>query len=402
MCCPEARRAARPPPASGATPRPLCRDLGATTRVPPRAGTPAADGRSAAPLRPGRIAGYALLLVLWFLLALTFAIASAALHFEHTTDTLLRYDEKVRNDLSAYSTQQAVLYLLATRRLSIGGLPVAPDLRDYAPHLVADDMAAVSLWPRGDELRLDDTVYRGLGAASFSLQDSAGLVSPNYRLSEASALLNSLASAEQVPVLVDQLLDYLDDDDLRRLQGAESDAYRERAVAGPANRRLLTAEELLAIPAWRDLLMPAGSSVAGGPLSLFSAFRYTPLNLNTAPVEVLAALPGMSRQAADALVAERRLVPLSGLGRVRFLTQSMLAADPDDVIFYPSRFLRLRIWPGPGTQVIETVLELSPTNPEGTPWRIHKRIRHDAPRAHSASQPAWEAFQADLSAHLPR
>jgi general secretion pathway protein K len=367
-----------------------------------RVARPGSAAVGAALMRSRRTAGYALLLVLWLLLVLTFAIATAALHFEHTTDALLRYDDKVRNELSAYSTRQVVLYLLATRRLSIGGLPVASDLRDYAPHLVADDMAAVSLWPRGDELRLDGTVYQGFGAASFSLQDSAGLLSPNYRLSEASGLLAALAPPEQVPVLVDQLLDYIDQDDLRRLQGAESDAYRERAATGPANRRLLTAEELLAIPAWRDLLMPGGTSVGAGPLSLFSAFRYTPLNLNTAPAEVLAALPGMSRPAADALLAERRLVPLSGLGRVSFLTQSSLAADPDDVIFYPSRFLRLRVWPGPGTQVIETVLELSPTNPEGTPWRIHKHIRHDARRAHSAGQPAWQAYQADLSARLPR
>ena len=181
--------------------------------------------------RPSDQAGFALVLTLVVVavLALVTQMMSAWL-----TTAL---EDAIANQHAAEAQQQMAdakaiaLYLLATCPVSFRGL-----------EMTVGQVRSIGLTEelRNAEnfIRLDDSPYR-LGDALLRFQDARGLINLNLGLSgDIYALLGVLGvPAEDRDGLIDKLLDYLDADSFRRLNGAEAPEYLERASIRRPTRR---------------------------------------------------------------------------------------------------------------------------------------------------------------------
>jgi len=111
--------------------------------------------------------------------------------------------------------------------------------------------------------------------------------------------------------LIDCFMDWTDENDLHRLNGAESDDpwYQERGYK-VKNRPLDSVDELLLIKSFTEEIVFGGLSEEGemmsglaDKLTVFGAGR---VNINSAPLEVLLSLPALDQATADDIILLRR------------------------------------------------------------------------------------------------
>ena len=112
--------------------------------------------------------------------------------------------------------------------------------------------------------------------------------------------------AETTPYLIDALLDYVDTDNLQRLNGAEQDTYSAKRLPLPRNSPLLSEDEIWNVYGWsqyRRLLEQNScdkSWTIYGEASMFGSN----LNLATAPAPVLKAA-GLNEEMVRDIVTQR-------------------------------------------------------------------------------------------------
>lgn len=163
--------------------------------------------------------------------------------------------------------------------------------------------------------KTDGRAYYGKlenGSYLFRLEDESGKMNINA-LSDASGILlknlflNAGVSTDEADILVDSILDWKDADDLRRLNGAESDYYL--SLPNPYRAKdanFDTLEELLLVRGVTPEILYGGGENKGVirflTLRPEAAFL---INVNVAPREVLMAIPGMTAQIADLVIADR-------------------------------------------------------------------------------------------------
>lgn len=303
------------------------------------------------PHRPQK--GFILVLTIWILAA----IAIATAYFGERVQASLRA-AVVRQDINgaelALSDGRAeVLFRLATLPVTVWGLGDLPNA-----------------------IRLDGRPYAE-GPGTIELQDVAGLIGLNSFNDDAmSQLLTTFGVPQsQHAPLIDALRDYADDDDLRRLNGAEAVQYAAAGLpSGPRNVPLASPLELHDVLGW------------GGEASLWnnspnildftapeSAGR---LNPNTAPWQVLTSLPGVTPDIARLFMARRELQPIDAawvdrtIGTRYDTLPSPLQTFPSDQIRVTQRLPGLP-W------VVRYNIHLTPTGMFG-PWKITYSIRMES------------------------
>jgi type II secretory pathway component PulK len=120
-----------------------------------------------------------------------------------------------------------------------------------------------------------------------------------------AVLRNGGLSPEEAEAAGDSILDWRDEDDMPRGNGAESAEYASLPVpVKPRNGKLASVDELLSVKGVKpDLYQRLLSKV-------FTVNGLSPLvDVNAAPAEVLRVLPGFTQDAAEAVVARRRETP---------------------------------------------------------------------------------------------
>lgn len=292
--------------------------------------------------RGGR--GFVLVLTLWILAA----VAIAAAYFGERVQTSLRLasarQRSIDAQLALADARAELLYRLSTTPLTRRGLGEVPSL-----------------------IRLDDRPYEESGSV-VRVQDAAGLINLN---GVSDAQLVRLLGTFGVPeadrgALVDALRDYTDADDLRRLNGAESAQYRAIGRMDlPRNAPLVSTRELRDVygwhqqaALWRDTTWLDFVATAGAP----------PLNLNTAPWQVIATLPEVTPDVARTIVARRDLEPLE-VGWLDRMLGTTYDTVPSPVTSFPSAIFRVtQQVPGlPGG--LRYNVELTPKG-INFPWKI--------------------------------
>jgi general secretion pathway protein K len=152
--------------------------------------------------------------------------------------------------------------------------------------------------------RGDGQTYRfvlGGGEVRVSIQDEGGKIDLN---AAPDALLVGLFRAagrtEESAALADAVADWRDEDDLRRVNGAEENEYRTADLGhGPKNQAFEAIEELQQV---LGVSLPLYEQVAPA-VTVYS--RRRSVNTATAPAQVLRSLPGMNEAKVRALLQER-------------------------------------------------------------------------------------------------
>ncbi len=280
--------------------------------------------------------------------------------------------DRFQGELSMAGTRETLLFMLATQRLTVAGLTVNESDAQASPTMIMDDTDGFTRLPVGNEIRLDSTAYQGLGTARFALQDDRGLLSVNWISPILRfAFYQSLGVAsDQWDGLDAKRLDYEDPDDLHRLNGAEKDHYKKAGLPPPSNHPLVTPLEFRRIQGWDAMLAKLDD---GKLLSMLTLTRGGDININTAPAQVLALLPGMQPQDAARMVELRGVAPFLsaaqaqqnfGLSEELDGGLSLLAKPSGNLILWDhqSGARRLLHW------------TLTPFEVGGPPWRIDYEV----------------------------
>jgi DNA uptake protein ComE-like DNA-binding protein len=188
----------------------------------------------------------------------------------------------------------------------------------------------------GSVLATDGRPYTISNTLVLSVQDESGLLTINT-LDEriVGRFLSSIGiPTEEHARLTDALLDFMDVDDLRRLNGAEKLEYARANRPPPTNDFLRHREQLRDVIGWGDILdklATVGQSTKPGIdsrfINLFSAARHSGLNLNSAPAAVLASTPGIAPERIAALIDQRRAKAFTSLAQIAPFTNGPIDSD---------------------------------------------------------------------------
>lgn len=317
---------------------------------------------------PRHAKGFVLAVTLWMLAGIAIAVGALTLWAISELADATSARERTEDALAMASTRDTLLYLLATRELTLAGLPVeALDDDERALRLV-NEMSGMSVDPRGGELALDGEHYRGRAHSRFSIQDETGLFSVAW---PGQAVLDAFLEdrgvpARDIPALRDALLDYIDYDDLRRLNGAEDREYARERRPTPPNRRLLLPHEVFAVLGWEAL------DRGDQPLSpdLLTTVYLGAVNLNTAPAGLLSYwLPGCPGTCDEFLRRRERDPWRSGPEVEAILGVQLRGDETASYRFVAGEYFRFTLWGRTGgAQRIH--VRLTPLQGGAGPWSI--------------------------------
>ena len=167
------------------------------------------------------------------------------------------------------------------------------------------------------------TVDMGEGGCVVRVIDESGKISLNGLNDSSGIILNNLlihqgTSPENAAIIVDSILDWKDADDLHRLSGAENDYYK--TLSNPykaADKDFETPEELILVRGVTSGIL-YGTGQTKGIMPFLTAYGKTNrININAAPKEVLAALPGMDAAALDRIMEFRASSEIPAEGAFR-------------------------------------------------------------------------------------
>ncbi|TAL47320.1 MAG: hypothetical protein EPN89_08860 [Methylovulum sp.] len=312
--------------------------------------------------------GYILVTVMVALVVLATVAARLDARVADFRTHLGRWQQWADDQSALISARDQVLFVMATRQLSQAGFGGGADV-----------------------LRVDGRPYRLPSGVWVSVQDARGLISVSTPdpLVMRNVLLQHGVSDKLIEPLLDKLADYTDVDNLRRLNGAEADEYHAQKLAPPRNDWLISPYELRLVLGWNGL----SKLVARGG-DLFTVSRESWINPNTAPPEVLAALPGATPEGVKAALARRETMLFISYSDLLAATGIILPDDP--VAFFPSSFYRLRLGLEHGLKAIEYHIILTPGAPT-LPWQILETRFIDRPEQ-AAFDGAMPPFPKPLAA----
>ena len=203
--------------------------------------------------------GFVLVLVLAMLVVLGLLAGTIAAITGRLLEQSQQRGRAMQDAVDIANTRATVLYLLATQRMTLGGLTVdnMVSFGEGGTRAIQtlDDLN--SSLPVGTEISLDGGAHRGQGNARFSLQDDFGLFGVNWQPPPALERLLAQGGAERplaADTLINRLMDYQDRDDLYRINSMEADGYRSAGLPPPTNLPLATPMEVLRVAGWKDAL----------------------------------------------------------------------------------------------------------------------------------------------------
>lgn len=332
-----------------------------------------------------RDSGFILVVVLWLLAAIAI-VASLVVWWsrQRVAEATVSVDA-LQDRIDTIGTRDTLLFITATVPMTRGGLPAEPLSAAELARRRFDEFGGLDKTPRGGELRLDDTPYRGLGDVVVRLQDEAGLVpiaSPDP-LRTAALLQSAGIDRARRGRLSAALEDYVDEDDLRRLNGLEARDYERAGRAPPTGRPLRAVGEVFHVLGWDELPASTRARIA----ERATVGYVGALNLNTAPFELIDAMTIDCRSRCRSRVARRDEKPFeSGLG-FELETGAILPGDRAvDFRVAPSDTLRFTLIPRSG-RAQRLHVRLTPLADRRSPWSIEAAYRVPRPLSDDVPRP---------------
>lgn len=350
--------------------------------------------------------GFVLVMTILIVMAVALGLAVFSEWVNGATQRAFELRQRVDAERRIAEARADVLYWFSTQLLSPRGIELsALGYASGAPMTEAERTTALlaggATQRASTFLRLDNTQYRNSDDTLVRLQDSRGLLNLNF--AEPDDVVRLLGTFD-VPAgdraaMVPKLLDYVDADDLVRLNGAERQQYAEAGRAPPSNGLLRTPWEARAVLTWDrfDWLWRTG----GGLPTVVSATRTVGININTAPGQVLEAL-GIPADNVTKVLEQRAIRPFENIGEMTAAVGAAAAVDPFRFLINPTNSFRLTLQAAGIPLVREMVVTLTPQSTRG-PWRIDYVVALPSFDPHAGAQPtAPEPFPEPAALLPPR
>lgn len=318
--------------------------------------------------------GFALIAVLGLLMILSLVATFIANYAEQRLEQAQQLRERLQSQLDSDANIATLLHIIATRPLVLNAYLLQP------PATIEADLDISQLV----RLRLDGQRYQGVGQSTFSLQDEGSLLSliePD-RERWSNLFRQQGLQPQEAERFLDQLQDYTDQDDLRRLNGASSSDYRSQGLAPPPQRLMISPGQIFNLleaaklePQLRTML--ALATARSGQLH----------NLNTMPKDILQSIPGIDAALAQGLIDARQKKPFNDLADANARIGRIIPLDPLAIPSLASAFVRIRIWPSALSCRQSIWLGISSTpGSRQTPWDIDYSFTFDNEQPCPASQ----------------
>ena len=307
--------------------------------------------------------GFVLVASIWLTMILLLLAGLFSSYADTKFGEALTAKDRTQERVDAYSTEEILLYLIATGVPDRRGLSVDADDSEY--------------------IRLDGLAYRGRGQTLFELNDAGGLVGVNSLNNfHLSSLLREFESDPLVrDSLLDSLYDYIDVNESPRLSGGEAAAYRVAGLPPPPNDYLRTPEELRRVLRWREWL----ARHPGFDLHWLSPNWRSRLNLNTVPESLFMRVLPLPAADAERLLNARRAQPFKNFSEVERLLNMRSNLDADFYTFLPLDRVRVRIYSRDNRKLQTIDITNTPLSLTA-PWVIE--FRYQSERHFNIGKPA--------------
>lgn len=235
--------------------------------------------------------GIALIVVLWVLAVLMVTVLSFSFSTRTETQATIFFRDNAERKFLAEAGLQRALMELFYRRQNAANTVILP---------------GTEVW------KADGTVYHGAagsGSYAVSITGESGKIDLNYvpDVLLKNLLLNQGVGEETADTVVDSVMDWRGPSGgLARLHGAGNDYYESLPVPYKVkNAPFDTVEELLLVKGMTPAILYGDGTRKGIADFLTVNAGVATININYASKEVLMAIPGMSADAADAVIKYR-------------------------------------------------------------------------------------------------
>lgn len=353
--------------------------------------------------------GFVLAVVLWSVAALTLITGGIVARINHTLEQAGQMREFARLQQDMMSTEQTLLYILSARPRNAAGV----DLGGVSGEAPSPPGAVETESVAGPTLRMDGSLYKGIGSSAYAIQDAGATLS---LLEPTKDVWGRAMNALKIPQgeadrWYDQLMDYQDQDDLVRLNGIESEGYEKLGLAKPPNRFMVTPHELRNLPIafeypeQTETLILNSTSATG-----------TVANLNTSPPLVLEVLHYLQKNDAEVVAKARSAKILSSLSEASMEFGMLFQGSQLQTVWQPTGNVRIMLGNAEGRHRRWVAVEFSATT-DGSPWVIEYSHpvairKQQEPNTKDASSPnstteaaphtsAWPYYSAFFPNQLP-
>ncbi|MCI0469336.1 MAG: type II secretion system protein GspK [Nitrospirae bacterium] len=241
--------------------------------------------------------GVALMMVLWVMTILTAIVFSFS------------YSSRIESYSSLSFKEGVIKKLIAEAGIERGIAEIF-----YRRQFV--NMEGSGVWRDNGAYYADEF---GDGVYSIRIINESGKIDINMAPPEVlkGILVNSGVDDKGADIIVDSIFDWKDADDLHRLHGAENEYYRSLPTPYNAkNAPFETVEELLLVKGMSsDILYGAGDK-KGIIDSLTVNSKMNVINVNSAPAEVLMAVPGLTAEIVSRIIEYREIKEIRSMSEI--------------------------------------------------------------------------------------
>lgn len=264
-------------------------------------------------LRRAHAKGFILALTLWIIALFGIGVAAISSWISVATENARVLRSRVEDEIALSNAKSELIYALATRPMTHRGLEVGAPLNRSeggkpAPATDAFSATTDAMQETSSFIAFDRRPYLLESNPDYlmQIQDGRGLINLNRISPE---LLRRLLALYDVPEtlrgqLPYTLQDWVDEDELTRLGGAEKPDYDQLRRLAPTNARLVTPMEAQNILGWDQIPQIWEDDLR---VPIFSTCSISGFNPNTATeTSLLVHTPSLTEDAAKFLIDQRQ------------------------------------------------------------------------------------------------
>jgi DNA uptake protein ComE-like DNA-binding protein len=331
------------------------------------------DGRPCCPER-SRVQGFILPLTLWMIAIMGLLASSLNIWVAKAVANATTLARSAELELAQANLRNELVYFLGARASSYRGLEVGP--RVAAAGVQDFDTLMAGPQDSGRTVKFDGRPYISQSHPDIVImvQDGTGLFNLNISTPQNLRRLLTSFDVEQTAInrMIDTLLDYMDDDDLTRLAGAESALYARQGMAPPVNGFLMSPYETQRVMGWERTKSLWEADLKSPLLTTCQSAGFNPNN--APPAALVANIRGMTGAKAEQVIAYRADKPFRNMREFGAAADLLVTDEPFFYTFIPGACSVVDLIDKRSGQHVRFSLTLEPIS-QTRPWRVDYATR---------------------------